>query len=871
MNRFWILGALLLAAACAGRPSPSPRTRPQPVPDHQMVEPDGRRRLEREEWLLRQRQGADGTVPVDAFARETRSWKAWSASHAGLPEKAAGGSPLNGRVWREMGPRNIAGRVLSVAFDPGDPDVLWAGSAGGGLWRSGDFGQTWLQVGGDHLPSLWIGALAVDPRDPRVIYMGTGDPNTNLHSFGGFGGLLKTTDGGATFRPIPLGESAFFRTIVSTADSKLVLTAAKTGLYRSADAGGHFTKTLTGEITDFVQDPKNPSRFVAARATTYLSHADSGLFESLDAGATWHPLGTGLPDPIHWGRAALAFPPSPSPLLYLALDLYDGPLASSLFRSTDNGKTWAPYATANQKGYAGLTSYGAHLYMPLDESFLVQANGLAVQVSRDGGLTWTRPGGNWHVDTHGLAFTPHAFNRMALATDGGVAVSADGGASFQRVDRGFPTVQLYSCAIGLNDGVSLFGGTQDNWMTVYRGAPDGAWDYTYPPGVGDVGGATINPAHPNEISAATAYAFDVGYSADEGRTWVATRRNGIPADDFSSWVPRLARSPLHPELVALGARRLEKSTDGGQSWQPITIRPVAILPVNTVVSIVDTAFSPAGDAEVWTLWSDGKVFVSADAGATWQDRSPPAAVAGARAGNRISAGPVQGTAYAVLGGTTGPRLFRSRDGGVTWTDIGHDLPDVALDAVLADPRADGRLWVATDAGVAMSSDDGATWQDASGELPGAIVFDLCLDPASGRMAAATYGRGMWELEPPPPCASDAATLCLGNNRFEVKIDWATPTSGQGHAYAVPLTADTAMFYFFDRANIEAVVKVIDGCNYNNHFWVFAGGLTNLQTTVTIRDAVTGDRKTYTNPQGTAFQPIQDIDAFSGCDAPAGLP
>src|SRR3954447_3756531 len=316
MNRFWAIPVLLAAAACASVPSTP--ARPRPVSDQQTPEADGTVRLAREEWFLKRRQEADGTVPVDAFGRAQVRWREWSLRHG----KAAGASPFDGRIWQEMGPRNIAGRVLSVAFDPNDPDVLWAGSAGGGLYRSEDFGQSWRQMGGDHLPSLWIGAIAIDPRNPQVLYMGTGDPNTNVHSFGGFGGLLKSTDGGLTFQTLPIAESAFFRTLVSAADSKLVLTAGKTGLYRSADAGGHFTKVLSGEITDFAQDPKNPARLVAVKATTFTRHAasraglwpgrpgpsasheDSALSESQAAGLTWHPLGTGLPDPITWGRGA---------------------------------------------------------------------------------------------------------------------------------------------------------------------------------------------------------------------------------------------------------------------------------------------------------------------------------------------------------------------------------------------------------------------------------------------------------------------------------------------------------------------------------------------------------------------------------------
>ena len=157
MNRLWAIPLLLAATACASVPSTP--ARPRPIPDQRIAEADGTVRLTREEWLLKRRQEADGTVPVDAFGRAQERWKEWSLRHGA--GKAAGASPFDGRIWQEMGPRNIAGRVLSVAFDPNDPDVLWAGSAGGGLYRSGDFGQSWRQMGGDHLPSLWIGATQV--------------------------------------------------------------------------------------------------------------------------------------------------------------------------------------------------------------------------------------------------------------------------------------------------------------------------------------------------------------------------------------------------------------------------------------------------------------------------------------------------------------------------------------------------------------------------------------------------------------------------------------------------------------------------------------------------------------------------------------
>jgi photosystem II stability/assembly factor-like uncharacterized protein len=857
MKKKWIsipagLAALALAS-CTSAPARSPRTPPEAAESFTEKADASRGQ---EEWFRLRLREADGSVRADASASGLRSWKAWSAGHPLREPRGKAASPLGARVWQEAGPRNIAGRVISVALDPTDPDVIWAGSAGGGLWRSGDFGQTWRQMGGDRLPSLWISAIAVDPNHPDVLYLGTGEINGNLYGYGGFGGLLKTADGGQTFTRIPLPETAFYRALVSPADSNLVLTAAKTGLYRSADAGAHFTRTLTGEITDFAQDPKNPSRFAAVRATTApISSPDSGLFESLDSGVTWHPMGTGLPaNPHLWGRAAIAFSPAPSPVVYLALDVYDEQ-GSVLFRSADDGQTWTTQAVNGKKGYSGVRFYGAHLVVP-SEFFMAQANGHSILVSRDGGLNWTLPVGDWHVDTHGIAVHPLAGNRMVLATDGGVAVSSGGGASFRRVDLGFPTVQFYTCAIG-RDSSTLFGGTQDNYMTVYRGAAGGAWEFSTPPRRGDITGISVNPAHPEEVVAVTSEALGVGFSNDTGRTWTSTRDPVLPSGGYL-WISRLTRSPIHPQQVYLvqGAY-LDASSDGGRTWTLTRIRQSD----NPTVSISEVAVSPTVDGELWTIWTDGKVLVSEDGGGTWQEHAPSE---DSRAGLRISAGPAAGTAYAALSGTTGARLFRTRDHGATWEDISRDLPELPLNAVLADPRAAGRLFVATDAGVALSQDDGATWQDASGALPNTPVFDFCLDPASGRLAAATYGRGLWELKSPAPCQPDATTLCLNDNRFEVKASWATTTSS-GAGQARPLTADTGYFWFFDPANVEAVVKVIDGCGVNQSFWTFAGGLTDVQAVLTVRDTLTGGVKTYTNPQGRAFQPIQDVDAFPACN------
>lgn len=813
---------------------------------------------------MNRRRGPDGKVAADLFGREVAAWRAWAAAHGQSNAGAKGTGAALARTWQERGPFNIAGRVMSVALDPTDPNLIWAGSAGGGLWKSADFGQTWRQTGGDDLPSLWIGAIAVDPNDHEVVYMGTGEDNTNYGGFGGFGGMLKTTDGGQTFSQVLLPSSnagrpsSFLRTIVSRANSRIVLTASDVGVYRSGDAGSHFTLTTINDeqnISDLDQDPDALSRFVAVVSGGYGS-SQSGLLESLDAGVTWHSLGSGLPDPSQWGRSAFAFGPAGSGVAFTAVgQKIGGSFPPTLFKSTDHGHTWTPVAVDQQQGYQGVSWYGAHLAVaPWDVNTVFQANGGGILVSHDGGVDWTKAGGNWHVDTHGIALTPLDRTHIVFATDGGVAVSTDGGATFNRADQNFRTVQYYSCAIGLNDSVTLFGGTQDNCMNAYRGAAGGSWEFTYPPGFCDDGGVSVNPTAPAEVVAVTAEMAGIGISEDVARNWSDTVANGIPKGEGGAWDTRIARSATSPLHVYLGGHYVDASSDGGHNWVPLNVRP----DLEEVAE--DISVSPASGQEIWSMWNDAKVFVSEDGGATWHEHSPPSSAH--QYGNRISAGPVLGTAYAVLGGSSGPRLFRTHDAGYTWTDIGQGLPDLTLNALIADPRQAGHLILSTDAGIAYSADDGQTWQDVSGSLPKAVMWDLCLDPASGRLAVATYGRGIWEFALPQPtvCTVDATTACLLNGRFRATLRYRNgfdsqpadtdallkPVTGFGSA-----TYETVFFYFNDPNNIEVLVKMLDQGNVdpqgNPTIAVLFGTATPLHVELTITDTTNGQQKVYTSP------------------------
>ncbi len=682
-------------------------------------------------------------------AEGSSGWQRWKTSRSA----ATGGASLVG-TWREIGPRNFAGRVMAVAFrDRTNPKAILAGAAGGGLFASDDLGQTWRQLGGDQLPSLSIGAIAVDPRDPNTIYAGTGDVNVVRGGSDGVGGILKTTDGGVSFRLLPLPTAGgFFRIVVSSANSAVVLAAATDGIYRSGDAGATWINGAPDLLpTDLLQDTVNPLRFLAVSSDIF--GGNGALVESLDEGRTWHSIGQGLLPADQWGRSALALADQPQRTLFLWSgdeDESKGGHPAQLFRSLDDGATWEPIPEPVRDGLHGNNSaYGAHLQVfgsPQGQT-LVHHDGFQIYVATQSGgpisssSSWTVAGGGWHVDTHGIAVAPGGQFWLS-ATDGGVAVSTDGGVSFYRMIDGFPTIQFYSCALTPGNRAPIYGGTQDNAINIFRGAAGGIFEGSFPPTLGDVGQMSVNPANPAEVVVATSHAFNVDVSTDSGRTWQETTRNGVPQFDYvTTSKTALVRSPLHPNRIYLGAHHFNSSDDGGRHWVPADVR------ANGVGGIASLAISPSDDSEIWSLWHDGKVFLSTDAGATWTDRST--SIVGHH-GSGIAAGPAAGSAYAALDAPAGPRVFRTHDFGVSWADISGDLPQVTVATLLADPRVPGRLLAGTDHGAVISDDDGDHWRPLGDGLPNTRVMDLCFDPTAGRLVAATFGRGLWEFRGPRP-------------------------------------------------------------------------------------------------------------------------
>ncbi len=411
------------------------------------------------------------------------------------------------------------------------------------------------------------------------------------------------------------------------------------------------------------------------------------------------------------------------------------------------------------------------------------------------------------------------------------------------IDPSAPAI-LYA---GTYDGVFKSGDRGRTWTPVNIGLAS-----TY------VSALAINPSAPATLYAGT----DSGVfkSGNGGLSWTVVD-NGLT----NTAVSTLAIDPSAPATLYAGTNGgIFKSTNGGLGWTTVNFGLS-----NTTVFVLSVDPSAPARLYAGTL---GGVFKSSNGGQNWT------AMDVGLTNTTVFALSIDPSAPSTLYAGTNDGVFKSVNGGLNWTAANNGLTDVGVNALPINPSAPSTLYAGTNDGVFKSTNGGQTWTDWNSGLTNTEVTALAIDPSSpSNLYAGTFGDGVFDYEG-ASCTPDATTLCLNNSRFRVTTRWTTPQSqietgeafapdGNGVGQAVGLTSDTGYFWFFSSNNIEMVVKVVDGRPFNSRFWVFAGGLTNVNVVMTVTDTQTGTVKFYTNPQGTAFQPIQDTDAFGASTTP----
>ena len=698
--------------------------------------------------------------------------------------------------WRLIGPFR-GGRTVAAAGVPGQPSVFYIGVNDGGVWKTTDYGRTWVPIFDDQ-PTGSIGALAVAPSDPKVLYVGSGEglqrPDLSVGD-----GMYRSSDGGNTWRHLGLaGGQQIPAILVDPRDPNRVFVAVlghpygpneERGVFRSTDGGATWQKVLYKDENaggvDVVFDPANPQTVFAvlwaARqapweigSSSTLS-AGNGLYKSTDGGATWRAVTTGLPSAQDGlGRIGLGVSPSEPARMYAVVGAAKG---GGLYRSDDGGERWR-LVNADPRLWGRDGDFNEVKVDPKNADVVYVAN-VVTWKSTDGGKTFVgwrgAPGGD---DYHRLWIDPDDPKLILLAGDQGAIVTVNGGETWSSWYNQ-PTAQFYHVSTDNGFPYRVYGGQQESGSAgIASRGNDGQITFRewHPVGAEEYGYVAPDPLHPNVVYGGKVARFD--WSTGEVQE---VSPEPVRAGKYR-WVRTmpLLFSPLDPHVLYLGANVLFRTVDGGRSWQTISpdlTRPTYDVPANL------GAFAPldpeAGKHRgviytiapsflrqnlIWAGTDDGLIHVTHDGGRTWRDVTPPVLTPWSKVSLMEASHFDTLEAFAAVNrfrlDDLHPHIHRTRDGGKTWTERVEGIPEnEVVNAVREDPARRSLLFAGTERGVHVSFDDGDHWQSLRLNLPATSVRDLVVHDSD--LVVATHGRSFWILDDITPLRQIAAAARAG--------------------------------------------------------------------------------------------------------------
>jgi uncharacterized protein (TIGR03437 family) len=716
-------------------------------------------------------------------------------------------------TWAPLGPGNIGGRTRGLVINPQDPNVMYAAGVSGGVWKTTNGGQAWTPIG-DKLANITVSSLVLDPTNPNVIYVGTGEGVSVFEQdtggdFRGVG-IFKSADGGANFTLLESTKNQNFHfvndLVISPSNNQRLYAGTRAGVFRSIDGGSTWVRVLNPRNED--GDPVLGGCLDLAirtdRTNADVVFAACGSFEQATVYRTTNGASdeawTSVLTEVDMGRTVLAIAPSNQNIIYAVTSAFEnGPYQFALhavFRSTSGGDpgTWTAQTRNNSsnKLNRAILSYGIFAFatdcgIDLFDDFTGQAwYNIAIAVdptdpnrvwagaidlyrSDDGGVNWGQATHVYlerenpqfiHTDQHGLVFHPqfdgtgnqilYAINdggiwrtenaRAAVATGNTAACKASNTAvNWRSLNNGYGVTQFYHGAV-LPDGKSYFGGTQDNGTVLGTDQSGGnAWREIFG---GDGGYVAVDPSRPNVLYAEN-YFISTQKSTDGGATF-SSSRFGIA--DGGLFITPFVMDPSDPNRLWTGGAYLWRTTNAASQWT----RGSAITPGLGDVSAI--AIAPTDANYVIAGLSDGfiartSIGLTSNAATNWANNQPRRGFVSSLTFDPINKNIVYAT-YSTFGGS---HVWRSQDGGQTWTTLDGSgtgaLPDVPAHSLVIDPSNTSRLYLGTDVGVFVSNDGGANWAVENTGFPNVITETLKLHVVNGEtwLYAFTHGRGAWRV------------------------------------------------------------------------------------------------------------------------------
>ena len=699
----------------------------------------GWKQFKRWEYFMEQRVYPDGEFP------SYKLWEEYQKIRAKQKNKTFAGN------WSSLGPFTVpntftnpdvlvgAGRLNCISFHPTDPNIMWVGSPSGGVWKTINGGESW-ETTTDDLVAIGVSDIAVNPDNPDILYVATGDGDaSDTYAIG----ILKSTNGGETWETIfdiEYESGLYFRRIlINPYDPDVIIATSNDGIIRTDDGFSSYSTVVSGHFKDLEFKPGDPNTLYS---TTYNYYGNAKVYKSVDGGSTWSVSSSGM-STSNVNRIELAVTPADPNIVYaLCCSSIDNGF-HDLYVSNDNGDTWsdATNTTKNLLGrnYNGQDSGGQGWYdlalavSPENENE-IYVGGINTWKTSNGGDTWEINtfmfdyvnDNHVHVDMHMFAYSP--FGVLFSANDGGIYKTSDGGESWIDITSNMQILQIYRFGCDPNNPDLVVTGNQDN-STILRNGSD--WGMLFG---GDGMECIIDYTDSDIIYGSSQYGnlyktIDGGYNV----TYVTP-----PDAPSGSWITPYVMHPDNHNTLIAGYDAVYKTTDGGSSWT--TISPV--LAASSKLRAL--TYAPSYSNYIYTS-SYTNMWKTDDGGHNWVN------ISSGLANYYITYIEVSSYDQNLLWVTlsnfvNGEKVYKSEDGGETWENYSEGLPDLPMNCIEYENSSNHALYAGCDIGVYYRNGEMSEWISFNDELPNVIVNELEIHYETGKVRAATYGRGLWESD-----------------------------------------------------------------------------------------------------------------------------
>ena len=730
---------------------------------------------------------------------------------------------------RNIGPAGMSGRITSVDVVLDNPNIIYLGSASGGVWKTENSGNSWASVF-DEQPTQNIGSVAVQQSNPSIVWVGTGEGNPR-NSLNLGEGIFKSLDAGKTWKLVGLEKTRnIHRIIIDPANPNTVYAAAignpfaphpERGVFKTTDGGDSWSKILytndSSGCADLAMDPSNPNRLIASmwqhRRTPWdfkSGGSGSGLYITIDGGKNWKKLGKedGLPDG-NFGRVGLAFATNDSRRVYAMVEA----TKNGLYKSDDGGMKWE-LVNSEARWVTNRPFYFQDIRVDTKNENRLYNIHDQVEVSEDGGKTFSTliPYSGIHPDHHAWWISPRDPNFIIEGNDGGIGITHDRGKNWT-FDEKIPAGQFYHVNVDNEIPYNVMGGMQDNgsWHgPAYTWINGGIRNYYW----NNIGGGDGFDAMPDAEDASWVYSQSQGGSIGKknwktGESWFIKPQALDPSLKLRfNWNSALAQDPFDKKTIYFGSQFAYKSTDKGISWQTISpdlttndsVKIAAyqntggltmdITGAETHCTIITIEPSRKEQGLLWAGTDDGNVQLTRDGGKTWisfRGKIPgmplscwiPQVKASAH-----NAGEAFVVANDYRRGDMKPYIFRTTDYGKTWSRMidENKVRGYAL-CVLQDPVEPNLIFVGTENGLWVSFDNGISFEQFKNGYPSVSTFDLAIQEREADLVIATFGRALWILDDIRPLRKVAANKGI---RFTSPVTvFSAPDAYQAQYKAAP--------------------------------------------------------------------------------------